>query len=199
MEYLIKVWKVKKKEKNSVFSARCQYINLAISFHNLMLKRYWTRIRRDGSYVTARIIVIIIIIIVNIIVAKSLYRQRKMSAKMYLMSNADVTGQPQELFPVPRLPYCKKGVCRQHTTFTSCQNTACSNECFLWRVDYALKQKGFDSENVIFATCISYWEVVARMLIFCGLLLFLVGTIALWCKSVLPLKCKALYAAKWWF
>ena len=39
------------------------------------------------------------------------------------------------------------------------------------------KCKGFNWANVIFATCISYWEVVARMLIFCGLLLFLVGII----------------------
>ena len=101
----------------------------------------------------------------------SLYGQRKMSAKLYLMSKADVTGQP------PRLPYCKKGVGRQHRTFTSSQNAACSNECFLWRVDYALKEKGFNWGNVIFATCIWYWEVVARMLIFCGSSLFLVGII----------------------
>ena len=31
---------------------------------------------------------------------------------------------------------CKKGAGRQQTTFTSCQNAACSNEFFLWRVDY---------------------------------------------------------------
>ena len=34
---------------------------------------------------------------------------------------------------------CKKGVGRQHTIFTSCQNAAYSNEFFLWRVDYALE------------------------------------------------------------
>ena len=34
---------------------------------------------------------------------------------------------------------CKKGVGRQHTSFTSCQNTAFSDEFFLWRVDYALE------------------------------------------------------------
>ena len=34
---------------------------------------------------------------------------------------------------------CKKGSVRQHTTFASCQNTAFSNEFFLWRVDYALE------------------------------------------------------------
>ena len=35
----------------------------------------------------------------------------------------------------------KKGVCRQHTTFTSCQNAACSNNSFLfvWRLHYALE------------------------------------------------------------
>ena len=32
-------------------------------------------------------------------------RHSKMSAKMYLMSKADVTGQPQGLFPVSGLPY----------------------------------------------------------------------------------------------
>ena len=33
----------------------------------------------------------------------------------------------------------KKGVGRQQTAFTSCQNTAFTNEFFLWRVDYALE------------------------------------------------------------
>ena len=28
----------------------------------------------------------------------------------------------------------------QHTTFTSCQNAACSNEFFLWRVDYTWRK-----------------------------------------------------------
>ena len=32
---------------------------------------------------------------------------------------------------------CQNGVGRQHTTFTSSQNAACSNEYFLWRVDYS--------------------------------------------------------------
>ena len=32
----------------------------------------------------------------------------------------------------------KKGVGRQQTAFTSCQNTAFSNEFLLWRVDYVL-------------------------------------------------------------
>ena len=34
---------------------------------------------------------------------------------------------------------CKRGVGRQHTTFTSCQNAAFSNEFCLWRVDYVLE------------------------------------------------------------
>ena len=46
---------------------------------------------------------------------------------------------------------CKNEVGRQHTTFTSCQNAACSNEFFLWRVDYTSEGKRFDSANVIFA------------------------------------------------
>ena len=33
----------------------------------------------------------------------------------------------------------KKGVGRQQIAFTSCQNTAFTNEFFLWRVDYALE------------------------------------------------------------
>ena len=35
-----------------------------------------------------------------------------------------------------QLPVCKKGVGRQHTTVTSYQNAACSNEFFLYQVDY---------------------------------------------------------------
>ena len=38
---------------------------------------------------------------------------------------------------------CKKRVGRQHTTFTSCQNAACSNEYFLLRIDYALEGSTF--------------------------------------------------------
>ena len=37
---------------------------------------------------------------------------------------------------------CKKGVGRQHTIFTLCQNAAYSNEFFLWWVDYALEGLG---------------------------------------------------------
>ena len=35
---------------------------------------------------------------------------------------------------------CKNEVGRQHTTFTSWQNAACSNEFSLWRVDYTSEQ-----------------------------------------------------------
>ena len=48
---------------------------------------------------------------------------------------------------------------------------------FLWRVDYALKEKGFDLANVIFAPFL-YGEVVPRILIFCGFLLCMVGMIS---------------------
>ena len=43
---------------------------------------------------------------------------------------------------VSNLEY-KKRVGRQHTTFTSCQNAACSIEYFLLRVDYALEGSTF--------------------------------------------------------
>ena len=36
------------------------------------------------------------------------------------------------------LTECKKGGGRQHTTFTSCQNAACSKNCLLWWVYYIL-------------------------------------------------------------
>ena len=39
---------------------------------------------------------------------------------------------------------CKNEVGRQDTTFTSCQNAACSNEFCLCRVDYTSKGKRFD-------------------------------------------------------
>ena len=38
---------------------------------------------------------------------------------------------------------CIKGIGRQHTTFTPCQNAASSNEFFLLRVDYALEGSTF--------------------------------------------------------
>ena len=40
-----------------------------------------------------------------------------------------------------RILECKKGFVREHTTFTSCQNAAGSNDFFfLWRIDYALEE-----------------------------------------------------------
>ena len=47
---------------------------------------------------------------------------------------------------------CKTEVCREHTTFTACQNAACSKEHFPWRVDYTSEGKRFDWANEIFAT-----------------------------------------------
>ena len=38
---------------------------------------------------------------------------------------------------------CKKRVGRQHTTFTLCQNAACSSEYFPLQVDYALEGSAF--------------------------------------------------------
>ena len=60
---------------------------------------------------------------------------------------------------------CKKGAGRQHTTFTSCQNAACSNEFFLWRVDY-------DWANVHYFCLMfhterswnaAYWQIKSRI------------------------------------
>ena len=48
---------------------------------------------------------------------------------------------------------CKKQVGRQHTTFTSCQNAACSNEYFLLWVDCALEGSTLTEQTVIFAAC----------------------------------------------
>ena len=54
------------------------------------------------------------------------------------------------LFRAALIPYgsvrnleCKKRVGRQNTTFTSCQNAACSNEYFLLRVNYAVEGSTF--------------------------------------------------------
>ena len=44
---------------------------------------------------------------------------------------------------------CKKRVGRQHTTFTLCQNAACSNEYFLLQLDYALEGLHFDWANYV--------------------------------------------------
>ena len=52
------------------------------------------------------------------------------------------------------LTECKKGAGRQHTTFTSCQNAACSKNCFLWWVYYILGSTlWIEWVNVNFAAC----------------------------------------------
>ena len=59
------------------------------------------------------------------------------------------------LFGAALIPYasvrnleCKKRIGRQHTTFTSCQNAACSNKYFLFRVDYAQEGSTFWLSNL---------------------------------------------------
>ena len=87
----------------SVFSAR-RYIQVTFSFYNPMFRNFCSPIiRRDGSYVvTASIIGHNCRAIKHhrCEILSSLCGQRKMSAKIYFMSKADVTGQPQGLFPV---------------------------------------------------------------------------------------------------
>ena len=85
------------------------------------------------------------------------------------------------------------GVGSQHTTFTSCQNAACSNEFFLCWVDYTSERKRFVWANVIF---VAYFILRGHDRHFLRLLLFLTGMICplmqkhfLW----LLLKCNALY------
>ena len=69
---------------------------------------------------------------------------------------------------------CKNEVGRQHTTFTSCQNAACSNEFCLCRVDYTSEGKRFDCANVSFA---AYFILRGHDTHFLRLLLFLVDMI----------------------
>ena len=52
---------------------------------------------------------------------------------------------------------CKKGVSRQHTTFTLCQNDACSNGFFLFLVDYALEWSTFWLSKCDFLPLVSCW------------------------------------------
>ena len=90
----------------------------------------------------------------------------------------------------------KKGVCRQHTTFTSCQNAACSNNLFLflWRLDYALEENVLTDQRWCLPLILN-WEVVTRILIFRGHC-FWSAWFALWCKSIFLwplLKCKVLH------
>ena len=68
----------------------------------------------------------------------------------------------------------KHDVGRQHTTFTSCQNATCSNEFFLWRVDYTSEGKRFVWANVFFT---AYFILRGHDTHFLQLLLFLVGMI----------------------
>ena len=81
----------------------------------------------------------------------------------------------------------KKGVSRQHTTFTSCQNAACLNNFFpfLWRVDYALEENVL-SEQMWFLLLIWNWEVITCILIFRNHC-FWSAWFALWCKSIFSL------------
>ena len=56
---------------------------------------------------------------------------------------------------------CKKGVGRQHTTFSSCLNAVCSNEYFHLRVDYAQEGSTYHFDRayyVIFAACFMHAE-----------------------------------------
>ena len=72
----------------------------------------------------------------------------------------------------------KKGVGRQHTTFTSCQNAACSNIFFFlfrWRVDYALEENVL-TDQIWFLPLISDWEVVTRILILIIIIIFIEQT-----------------------
>ena len=52
----------------------------------------------------------------------------------------------------------KKRIGRQHMTLTLCQNAACSNEFFFWRVDYILEEKVL-TEQIWFLPLILCWEV----------------------------------------
>ena len=70
---------------------------------------------------------------------------------------------------------CKRGVGRQHTTFTSCQNAAFSNEFCLWRVDYALE--GFVLTKKMCFFCTYFILRGCDMHIDFLRLLFLVGVI----------------------
>ena len=67
---------------------------------------------------------------------------------------------------------CKKrGIGRQHTTFTPIQNTACSNELFSPSGRFCFGGKTFWLSKCEFwplIKYISYWEVVTRILIFSG-------------------------------
>ena len=82
---------------------------------------------------------------------------------------------------------CKKRVGRQHTTFTSCQNAACSNEYFLFRVDYALEGSTFWLSNLCSACFMLRGRDTHIHLIFCGYRFWSARYdwwFSLWCKSI---------------
>ena len=55
------------------------------------------------------------------------YLQRKDIGRLADRLDGQITAVPATWHDA----VCKKGLGRQHTTFTSCQNAACSNEFFL--------------------------------------------------------------------
>ena len=65
-----------------------------------------------------------------------------MSWNLYQISRKSISRGPNPLCERKQFGV-KKGGRRQHTTFTSCQNAACSDEFFLLRVDYALEGSTF--------------------------------------------------------
>ena len=61
----------------------------------------------------------------------------------------------------------KGGFGRQHTMFTSCQNAACSMNCFLWLVQInMLWMKTFWLSKCEFLLLILYWQIMTHILIF---------------------------------
>ena len=76
-------------------------------------------------------------------------------------------------------------VLKRYPTFTSCQNTACSNTfVFLWRVDYALEgSMSWLKANVILAVCFTL-RGYATLIDFLSSLNFWSAWFALWCKSI---------------
>ena len=78
---------------------------------------------------------------------------------------------------------CKKGVGRQHTTFTSCP------KCFLFQWIFSLAGRLYSGRiytltgQIWFFLLVSHWEDVTCILIFCSYC-FLLAWFALWCKSI---------------
>ena len=82
---------------------------------------------------------------------------------------------------------CKRGVGRQHTTFTSCQNAAFSNDFCLWRVDYVLE--GFVLTKKMWFFCAYFILRGCDMHIDFLRLLFLVGVICPLMQELIHLYC----------